>query len=232
LLGLLRDAALAVRDAIGGLQGRGLSGGRPTQYHADVVADAAAVAVLVSGGAGDYRGKHGSDNHVARIYHPETNTFTQAAAPEIGRDYHSEAVLLPDGRVATLGSNPLYGDAEDSGPGFFEQRIEIYSPPYLFHGPRPQITGGPQAVALGASADFTTSNPSDIVKVRLIHPSAATHVTDLQQRSIALTFTRTANGVQVTIPPQQTLVPLGWYMLFVDNAKGVPSVARWVQVTH
>jgi myo-inositol-1(or 4)-monophosphatase len=50
LLGLLRDAALAVRDAIGGLQGQGLSGGRPTQYHADVVADAAAVAVLVSGG--------------------------------------------------------------------------------------------------------------------------------------------------------------------------------------
>jgi fructose-1,6-bisphosphatase/inositol monophosphatase family enzyme len=50
LLGLLRDAALAVRDAIGGLRGQGLSGGRPTQYHADVVADAAAVAVLVSGG--------------------------------------------------------------------------------------------------------------------------------------------------------------------------------------
>jgi len=202
----------------------------PTRYPESVILPDDTV--LVSGGAGDYRGKHGSDNHVARIYHPETNTFTQAAAPEIGRDYHSEAVLLPDGRVATLGSNPLYGDAEDSGPGFFEQRIEIYSPPYLFHGPRPQITGGPQAVALGASADFTTSNPSDIVKVRLIHPSAATHVTDLQQRSIALTFTRTANGVQVTIPPQQTLVPLGWYMLFVDNAKGVPSVARWVQVTH
>jgi len=50
LLGLLRDAARAVRDVIGGLQGRGLSGGRPTQYHADVVADDAAVAVLVRGG--------------------------------------------------------------------------------------------------------------------------------------------------------------------------------------
>jgi myo-inositol-1(or 4)-monophosphatase len=50
VLGLLRDAALAVRDAIGGLQGQGLSGGRATQYHADVVADAAAVAVLVRGG--------------------------------------------------------------------------------------------------------------------------------------------------------------------------------------
>jgi len=50
LLGLLRDAAHAVRAAIEGLEGRGLSGGRPTQYHADLAADAAAVEVLVEGG--------------------------------------------------------------------------------------------------------------------------------------------------------------------------------------
>jgi hypothetical protein len=186
--------------------------------------------VLVTGGAKQYRGERASDNHIARIYHPDTNTFTVAASPSIGRDYHSEAVLLPDGRVATLGSNPLYGNSEDTAPGYFEQRIEIYSPPYLFHGPRPVISGGPQQVALGASTTFTTSSPADIQKVRLIHPSAATHDTDLEQRSITLAFTRTADGVHVTIPPQQSLVPLGWYMLFVDNAKGVPSVARWVQV--
>ncbi len=187
--------------------------------------------VLVTGGSRYYRGEHQSNNHDARIYHPASNSFTVAAAPSIGRDYHSEAVLLPDGRVATLGSNPLFSDKEDSVAASFEQRIEIYSPPYLFRGPRPRITGGPQAVALGASAVFATSNPSDIEKVRLIHPSAATHDTDVEQRSIALSFKRTADGVQVTIPPQQALVPLGWYMLFVDNSKGVPSVARWVQVT-
>ena len=50
VLGLLRDAAHAVRDAIAGQHGRGLSGDRPTQYHADVVADAAALGVLVTGG--------------------------------------------------------------------------------------------------------------------------------------------------------------------------------------
>jgi hypothetical protein len=187
--------------------------------------------VFVTGGSRYYRGEHQSNNHDARIYHPESNSFTVAAAPEIGRDYHSEAVLLPDGRVATLGSNPLFSDKEDSVAASFEQHIEIYSPPYLFRGPRPRITGGPAAVALGASATFTTSNSSDIEKVRLIHPSAATHDTDVEQRSIALSFKRTADGVHVTIPPQQALVPLGWYMLFVDNAKGVPSVARWVQVT-
>ena len=50
MLGLLREAAGAVRDAIVGQHGRGLSGRRPSQYHADVAADDAAVAVLVAGG--------------------------------------------------------------------------------------------------------------------------------------------------------------------------------------
>jgi Domain of unknown function (DUF1929) len=202
---------------------------QPTRYPLSVILPDDTV--LVTGGAEQYRGKHASDNHIARIYHPDTNSFTVAAAPTIGRDYHSEAVLLPDGRVATLGSNPLYADKEDTTTAPFEQRVEIYSPPYLFRGPRPVLTGGPRQVPRGGSATFTTSNPADIQKIRLIHPSAATHDTDLEQRSIALSFTTTADGVHVRIPPQPGLVPLGWYMLFIDNHKGVPSVARWVQVT-
>jgi myo-inositol-1(or 4)-monophosphatase len=50
LLELLGDAAVAVADAVAGQHGRGLSGRRPTQYHVDVVADDAAIAVLVKGG--------------------------------------------------------------------------------------------------------------------------------------------------------------------------------------
>jgi myo-inositol-1(or 4)-monophosphatase len=47
---LLRATADAVADAIVGQHGRGLSGERAGQYHADVVADAAAVQVLTSSG--------------------------------------------------------------------------------------------------------------------------------------------------------------------------------------
>jgi Domain of unknown function (DUF1929) len=201
---------------------------RPTRYPLSVILPDDTV--LVTGGARYYRGERRSDYHEARIYHPDTNTFTAAAVPSVGRDYHSEAVLLPDGRVATLGSNPLFSDAQDTITAPFEQRIEIYSPPYLFRGPRPIIEGGPQRILRGGSAIFMTSNSADIWKVRLIHPSAATHDTDVQQRSIALSFTRTIHGVRVAIPPQPGLVPLGWYMLFVDNHRGVPSVARWVQI--
>ncbi len=208
---------------------RGPNLAEPTRYPLSVILPNDTV--LVTGGSRQYRGEHQSNNHIARIYDPETNSFSVAAAPEIGRDYHSEAVLLPDGRVATLGSNPLYEDKDDTITAPFEQRIEIYSPPYLFDGPRPKVTGGPSKVRRGGSATFTTSDPADIAKIRLIHPSAATHDTDLEQRSIAIGFTRTAHGVHLQIPPRAGLVPLGWYMLFVDNYKGVPSEARWVQVT-
>ncbi len=225
----------SARTAIATLSGhhpaytRGPNLAAPTRYPLSAILPDDTV--LVTGGSEQYRGEHESNNHIARIYNPETNSFSLAAPPEIGRDYHSEAVLLPDGRVATLGSDPLYGNKADTIPGPFEQRIEIYSPPYLFRGPRPVITGGPAQVPRGGSASFTTPNSAEIEKVRLIHPSAATHDTDVEQRSIAISFTRTAGGIHIQVPKVAGLVPLGWYMLFIDNGKGVPSVARWVQIT-
>ena len=38
----------------------------------------------------------------AQIYHPDTNTWQDAPNSTVGRGYHSEAILLPDGRVATI----------------------------------------------------------------------------------------------------------------------------------
>ena len=190
--------------------------------------------VFTTGGSSDYRGKRGSDILKADVYHPDSNRFTPAADPTVGRDYHSEALLLPDGRVVTLGSNPLYGNKQDSGPQFFEQRIEIYTPAYLYQqGARPSIRSGPQQLRLGRAATFDTSAAGDLAYARLMRPSSVTHATDVQQRSIALPMTRAADGsgVAVTIPGNSALVPPGWYMLFVVNKTGVPSVARWVQVS-
>ncbi|HEX4704976.1 MAG TPA: kelch motif-containing protein [Pseudonocardiaceae bacterium] len=185
---------------------------------------------LITGGSSQYRGLGASDNHNARIFHPDTETLTMAADPAIGRDYHSEALLLPDGRVITLGSNPLFSDAKNSITAPFEQRIEIFTPAYLYHGPRPMITGGPTSVARGASGTFTVTNPADIATARLIRPSAVTHVTNVEQRSVALNLVRGNGNITVTVPSQPALVPPGYYMLFVTDRAGVPSVARWVQV--
>lgn len=185
---------------------------------------------LITGGSSGYRGEGASDNHTARIFHPATDTLSLAADPNVGRDYHSEALLLPDGRVITLGSNPLFSDEKDTVTAPFEQRIEVYTPAYLYRGARPVLTGGPSSLKLGGKGTFTTADPNAIVAARLIRPSAVTHVTNLEQRSIALGLTRDTDSITVSLPSQPTLVPPGPYMLFVTNRDGVPSIARWVMV--
>jgi hypothetical protein len=186
--------------------------------------------VLVSGGSQDYRGRSDSNILQARLYHPDTNTFERVADPLVGRNYHSGSILLPDGRVMFFGSDSLYGDKANTKPGRFEQRIEIYTPPYLYHGARPDLSGGPKTVARGASATFTSRHASAIRKLRLIRPSASTHVTDVDQRSVAVDFTASGDRVKVTVPKNRNLVQSGWYMLFAVDDQGTPSVAQWVRV--
>jgi Domain of unknown function (DUF1929)/Kelch motif len=186
--------------------------------------------VLVSGGSEDYRGRGDSNILQARLYHPDTNTFDRVADPLVGRNYHSGSILLPDGRVMFFGSDSLYGDKANTKPGTFEQRIEIYTPPYLYRDSRPSLSGGPQTIARGGTGTFTSPQASAIKKVRLIRPSASTHVTDVDQRSIALDFKTSGNKVTVTMPKNRNLVTAGWYMLFVDDDQGTPSKAQWVKV--
>ncbi|CAL9431068.1 hypothetical protein SUDANB58_02051 [Streptomyces sp. enrichment culture] len=187
--------------------------------------------VLVSGGSEDYRGRSASNILQARLYHPETNTFERVADPLVGRNYHSGSILLPDGRVMFFGSDSLFADKANTKPGKFEQRIEIYTPPYLYRdGARPDLGGGPQTIERGGSGTFTSTAASSVKKVRLIRPSASTHVTDVDQRSIALDFEVSGDKLTVTVPENRNLVQSGWYMLFVTDAEGTPSKAQWVRV--
>ncbi|WP_250003019.1 galactose oxidase early set domain-containing protein [Actinoplanes sp. M2I2] len=191
--------------------------------------------VFTSGGSSGYRGgKYGdktrSDLFNAQIYQPAQNAFATAAESTVGRNYHSEAILLPDGRVVTMGSDPLY-DESGKGPGTFEKRIEVYSPPYLFKGARPAITDGPEKVKRGTTVSFTSAEAAQIKTARLVRPSAVTHALDVDQRSVALDITPAGGDtLGLSIPKTKGLVPSGWYMLFLVDDKGVPSVARWVQV--
>jgi hypothetical protein len=204
---------------------------QPTRYLGAVILPDDTV--LTTGGSRDYRGRGGSNNHIARIYDPASNTFRVAAPPVVGRNYHSEALLLPDGRVITLGSERTGGpgsDQDNSVPGAFEQRIEVYSPPYLYRGSRPVLTEGPTMLQRGGTAAFRTPDPDSITTAKLMRPSAVTHTTDVQQRSIALAITRKPGTVSLRVPGEAGLVPPGWYMLFVTDRAGTPSVARWVLV--
>ncbi|MGY1822613.1 radical copper oxidase GlxA [Geodermatophilus sp. SYSU D00079] len=212
---------------------------------------------LLTGGSVGYRGNGQSDLHLTTLYDPGTGELHEAAPNEVGRNYHATALLLPDGRVMTMGSDPLFSDEENTLPGRFETRIEIYSPPYLFAGDRPAVTDAPAAVTRGSAFPVTTDR--QIVEARLMRPSAVTHQTDPEQRSIALDVTRTAApscppggsgdhgqgehdgtcpesgccggpAYELGVPVEEGLTPSGWYMLVVLDAQGVPSPGRWVRV--
>ncbi|GGT10749.1 DUF1929 domain-containing protein [Streptomyces atratus] len=186
--------------------------------------------LLVTGGSNDYRGRGGSNVLQARLYDPRTDTYKRVADPAVGRNYHSGSVLLPDGRVMVFGSDSLYADRANTRPGVFEQRIEIYTPPYLYRGSRPELTAGPKSIRRGGTGRFTTARGATITSAKLMRPSAVTHVTDTDQRSVALGLKRTAGGITVTVPGNRALVPSGWYMLFVTDDRGTPSEGMWVEV--
>ncbi|MFF1922156.1 galactose oxidase-like domain-containing protein [Streptomyces sp. NPDC058221] len=186
--------------------------------------------LLVTGGSNDYRGRGGSNVLQARLYDAKSDTYKRVADPAVGRNYHSGSVLLPDGRVMIFGSDSLYSDKANTRPGVFEQRIEIYTPPYLYRDSRPELTAGPKRIERGGTAMFTTNQASTIKSAKLMRPSAVTHVTDTDQRSVALDVKKSDDGISVTVPKNRALVPSGWYMLFVTDDKGTPSEGTWVEV--
>ncbi|MBW8739297.1 MAG: DUF1929 domain-containing protein [Streptomyces turgidiscabies] len=186
--------------------------------------------VMISGGSEDYRGRGASNILQARMYDAKTGKLRRVADPLVGRNYHSGSILLPDGRIMFFGSDSLYADKADTKPGKFEQRIEIYTPPYLYRDARPSLSGGPQTIARGASGTFKSQHTATIRTARLIRPSASTHVTDVDQRSIALDLKKTKDTLTVTVPKNRNLVESGWHMLFVTDDQGTPSKAQWVKV--
>jgi hypothetical protein len=186
--------------------------------------------VLVVGG--QRNGKWAADPDpvfATEIYDPDADTWTPTGPLHFPKQYHSVAVLLPDGRVLAAGGiDPTLGGA----PARDQRMMEVFSPPYLSQGPRPAVTAAPATMAYGSTLTITTPDAPSIASVALMRPCAMTHHTDAGQRYIRLGIVATAPGsVTVNTPTDGWVAPPGFYMLFVVNTAGVPSVARWVQLT-
>ena len=165
----------------------------------------------------------------ADLYDPTTNTFSSAGANAFPRLYHSNALLLPDATVLLNGGNPQRGN--------YQQRQEVYKPAYLFNSSgtpanRPTISSvNPGAVRYGSTFQVVTAEATDISSVALIRPGSPTHAFDQDQRFVGLSFTAGSGVLNVTAPPNGNIAPPGYYMLFILNSAGVPSVATFVQLT-
>lgn len=191
--------------------------------------------VEVGGGSG-YKGDLGGyvtyDDGRARqveLFDPATDEWVLGPAQEEDRAYHSTALLLPDGRIFSAGD-----DVHPTLPGDLKSvtdTAEIYSPPYLFKGSRPEIDDAPTEINWGDEFGIVSDDPG-IERAVLMAPSAVTHGVDMSQRHIELSVLEKVNdvGINALAPPSAAAAPPGWYMLFLLDSDGVPSVASWVRL--
>jgi hypothetical protein len=192
------------------------------QHNATLLPDGT---VLVTGGSS----LPGFDNAAGAVFTPElwnpaTEQWTPAADHDRYRGYHSTALLLPDGRVLVGG-----GGHPDSAAGP-QYNFEIFSPPYLFRGPRPVIAAAPPLVRYDRTFLVETADAADIQAVTWIRLGSVTHSFNQNQRINHLAFTEVAEGLHVTTPADPNLAPPGHYMLFILDENGVPSVAKIIQL--
>jgi hypothetical protein len=161
----------------------------------------------------------------AELWSPESGQWRTLASAGVVRVYHSTAVLLPDGRVLTMGS----GD----GGGVTNQRsYEIFSPPYLFKGGRPSYNLAGTAMRYGQPFAVSTGDAASIRKVTIIRLPSTTHAFNMSQRLNTLSFAAAGDGLTLTPPGSGRIAPPGPYMLFLVNQAGVPSVAQIVTLSN
>ncbi|MEO3783180.1 galactose oxidase early set domain-containing protein [Actinocorallia sp. B10E7] len=187
--------------------------------------------VFETGGSQGNRAEH---VHEASILDPKNKKpaemkWKSVAADPVSRTYHNTAVLLDDGRVLAAGSNPDYPAGD--GDSYFDTRISIYNPPYLYKegGARPRITSVPKGWSYGSKPVITTD--AKITKAALVRPVAVTHSSDPNQRLVNVPVTSLGGGrYRLQMDKRAEMAPPGWYMLYVTTGSGVPSPAQWVHV--
>jgi hypothetical protein len=184
--------------------------------------------VLVTGGSGVANTLTDVTNR-AEIWNPDTGTWKLGAAGLRPRLYHSFALLLPDASVLVGG-----GGASDDSP-VTNLHSEIYYPPYLYEASggfanRPVIESAPNTLAPGLDFSMQIGGAGSASRVTLLQTGAPTHSINLQQRFVELPFAASSDTLFVEMHDRATDVPPGYYLLFVINNSGVPSVGKIVRI--
>lgn len=164
------------------------------------------------------------------LYLPGTNEFIEQAPNSIVRVYHSMSILLPDATVFS-GGGGLCGSCTTN---HFD--AQIFTPQYLLNddgtaATRPTIKSvGAKTIDVGGTLTFTTG--SAIKSASFIRYGSATHSLNTDQRRVPLTLKSAGtNSYSTVLPTDPGILIPGYWMLFVLNANGVPSVAATIMVT-
>lgn len=159
------------------------------------------------------------------IYNPYSNKWeiTGEAATSV-RNYHSVALLMPDGRVWTAGSDhDARSGAGEPPPGNDDARnldIEIYEPWYFAEPGRPFITAAPSLAYPGETILVKSTFAGEIRRVVLVRCGTSTHSFNADQRMIELRFTHTRDNILlVVMPPNNNIIPPGPYLIFTIRVR-------------
>jgi len=166
-------------------------------------------------------------NNSAEIWNPDTGTWMVGPSGVQARLYHSMSLLLPDGTV-------MVGGGGAPGPQN-NTNFELYFPPYLFAAggqlaARPVIEAAPTVMDIGRTYTVDVSGAGPAARVVMIKHGSVTHSWNMEQRFVELTFAASGNRLSVQAPARAADAPPGFYMLFVLDANGVPSVAKTVRI--
>jgi Galactose oxidase-like, Early set domain/Bacterial Ig domain/Fibronectin type III domain/Kelch motif len=161
------------------------------------------------------------------IWSPTTQKWTTVASMVTPRLYHSTALLMPDGRVLVAGGGRFNGPSEPTD----QPSAEYYLPPYFFKGARPTITSAPSTIQFGQTISVQTPDAAQIGSVVLMRLGSVTHNFNMSQNYVPLTFQVVSGGLNAQAPANGNTAPPGYYMLFIVNTNGVPSVAAIVNVS-
>jgi hypothetical protein len=213
------------------------------QHNATILPDGT---VLVTGGTQGLPGNaawrafdnldKGAPVHQAELWDPATGKWTLMPAEDTDRCYHSIALLLPDGRVLSAGGgeyapgNPALPN-QPNPPADSHTDAQLYSPPYLMKGPRPQILAAPAEILYGQTFDVTVGATDVIAKVSWVRLGSVTHSNNQNQLLNFLAFTQVAGTVKIQAPANANVAPPGHYMLFVLNGQGIPSIAHIARIS-
>ncbi len=184
--------------------------------------------VLATGGSRTWNEPDQPSYH-AEIWDPQRGQWAVGAQQTRMRLYHSMAVLMPDATV-------LVGGGGAPGPQT-NKNAELYFPPYLFTSagtlaPRPALTSAPTVLNIGKTFTLQASGSKPVAKVALVKTAAVSHGFNAEQRYIELPFSAVAGRLTAQAPANPADAPPGFYMLFLIDSDGVPSVAKVLRMNQ
>lgn len=161
------------------------------------------------------------------LYDPATDRWRRVSDLNVAREYHALPILIPDGRVVVVGG--------EEAPGVEPTRstVEIFSPPYLFRGPRPRIVDLQQtSFRRGDRFRFRIERTAAPTRVVLIGAVATTHFMDSGPgRYLDLEFEQSVDEITARIPEAPARAVAGYYTLFV-LVDDIPSEGVIVRVAE